>query len=174
MIGGDFNCSLDTEVRIAGYGVLSGTQVDQVKQDRTLFMDALRDNQLSALNTWTKKLETYTHSRGGSQIDFVLVRQHSADALAKQTLPVKTILAGWRSSGHAPKIASIPLCWQPWKLGLRSQELRVKLGFCSDTGLLPMYQHRLEHQEPRPKPTLPALESSDGSTLSLWVLIRGG
>ena len=74
--------------------------------------------------------------------DFVLVRQHSADALAKQTLPVKTILAGWRSSGHAPIIASIPLCWQPWRLGLRkqritAQELRVKLGFCSDTDLLP-------------------------------------
>ena len=96
IMGGDFNCSLETEHRIAGFGVLPGSQVEQAKQDRDLFMDVLRTSRLCALNTWSKKRSTYTHPRGSSQIDFIFVRQQSADAGAKRSQPTDTVLAGWR------------------------------------------------------------------------------
>ena len=175
IMGGDFNCSLETESRIAGFGVIQGSQVKQARQDRDLFMDVLRNCTLSALNTWPKKRSTYTHPRGSSQIDFILVRQQSADAGAKRAQPTQTVLAGWRSSGHSPLQASVPLIWQPWRgpaktVPVTPDAVHGQLGFCMENGVRQMYQQMLATQTARARAALPALEGSDGNILSLWAL----
>ena len=76
----------------------------------------LQKHRLATLNTWGRKrlAATYVHAKGHSQIDFVCVRQAVADGKAKTAGPIKTTMAGWRSTGHLPILGSIPHRWTPW------------------------------------------------------------
>ena len=128
-----------------GHGVLPGSQVESARQDRSLFMDTLVRGKLCTLNTWSRKTATYEHPKGRSQIDFVLVRQHSADRIAKQTKPEKTILAGWRTSGHLPLQANLILSWKPWKRRWQPNVLPAlkvprMLGFLGGQGIHGLYE----------------------------------
>ena len=79
-------------------------------------MQMLKRHRLAVLNTWGKKSRaaTYIHARGQSQIDFVCTRQAVSDGVSKTTGPVKTHMAGWRTTGHLPVVGSVPFRWTPW------------------------------------------------------------
>ena len=128
-----------------------------------------------ALDTWSRKLATYEHPKGRSQIDFVLVRQHSADRVAKQTKPEKTILAGWRTSGHLPLQANLILSWKPWKRSrkpnsLPAQKVPKLLGFLGEQGIHGLYDDFMLQEQHSMRPRMPQLESSNRQVLSLWEL----
>ena len=175
VLGGDFNCSLEAESKVVGHGVLPGSQVESARQDRSLFMDILVRGKLCALNTWSRKFATYEHPKGRSQIDFVMVRQHSADRVAKQTKPEKTILAGWRTSGHLPLQANLILSWKPWKRSRKSSALPAQrvpklLGFLGEQGIHGLYDDLRLQEQHSIRPRMPQLESSNRQVLSLWEL----
>jgi len=116
VIAGDFNSGLNSVSGSVGFGVVPHSAVPAVAAERQMLTDLVRSHRLCALNTWRKKAPTYVHPSGCSQIDFVLVRDSLADAVAKQCAPWQTPIAGWRKAGHIPLRVSLLLNWQPWKL----------------------------------------------------------
>ena len=115
IIAGDFNMVLSPLAEVAGPGIKPGSDVAWLLEEREEVMNILKSRRLTALNTWSKPAVTYKHPNGESQIDYVIVRKQSADLEAKQCRPTKTPLAGWRSAGHDPVVASIQLNWRPWQ-----------------------------------------------------------
>ena len=116
VLGGDFNATLRTESKISGYGLLQRELSEKEKSDQDQLMRLLPRHGLTATNTWGSKRRaaTYLHAKGKSQIDFVCVRQATADGTSKQAQPVMTNMAGWRTTGHLPLLGSLPLRWTPW------------------------------------------------------------
>ena len=47
-------------------------------------------------------MSTYLHPAGNSQIDYMVTRQHVADAIGKRSGPSNIDLAGWRGCGQRP------------------------------------------------------------------------
>ena len=95
---------------MSGYGLLTREQTEKERVDQDHTIRVLQKHRLATLNTWGKKslAATYVRAKGSSQIDFVCVRQAVADGQAKTARPVKTAMAGWRSTGHLPILGSIP------------------------------------------------------------------
>ena len=117
VLGGDFNTSLETRTSVAGGGLVQGPQANDLVQERQMVLEILAKHRLTALNSWGKKSPTYLHPSGNSQIDFLCIRQHSADKISRQTGPKQVGLAAWRSAGHVPLIGSLLASWRPWKGG---------------------------------------------------------
>ena len=102
VLGGDFNTTLVRESKVSGFGLLTRELPEKERVDQDRLQRVLQRHKLAALNTWGRKkaAATYIHAKGGSQIDFVCVRQSVADGEAKRTSPKKTPMAGWRTTGH--------------------------------------------------------------------------
>ena len=62
-------------------------------QERQMVMDILAKHRLTVLNSWGRKAVTYQHPSGNSQIDFLCIRQHSADKISRQAGPRQVDLA---------------------------------------------------------------------------------
>ena len=64
-----------------------------------------------ALNTWQCPVcHTVTQGQTTTQIDFVLTKEPSAGAKAKQAKPwVNCHVGSWKKGGHLPILAKIPL-----------------------------------------------------------------
>ena len=71
---------------------------------------ALEEMELIALNTWCSRTpHTNFTSTGNSQIDFIWVREASADRVARQCRPADSAIGSWRYMGHKQLGASIRL-----------------------------------------------------------------
>ena len=71
---------------------------------------ALEEMELIALNTWCSRTpHTNFTSTGNSQIDFIWVREASADKVARQCRPTDSAIGSWRYMGHKQLGASIRL-----------------------------------------------------------------
>ena len=117
VLGGDFNASLETRASVAGSGLVQGSQASDLVQERQMVMEILTKHRLAVLNSWGKKSPTYMRPSGNSQIDFLCIRQRSADKVSRQTGPRQVGLAAWRSAGHLPLLGSLLASWRPWKGG---------------------------------------------------------
>ena len=115
IVAGDFNSGLDSLSPFSGCGVMPHRSSPLIAEERKRLTAALSQHQLCALNTWSRRRETYFHPAGKSQIDFILVRGALADAEARRCHPRVAPLAGWRSSGHLMLQAALPLHWRPWR-----------------------------------------------------------
>ncbi|CAE7852282.1 unnamed protein product, partial [Symbiodinium necroappetens] len=112
---GDFNMVMQPHTKVAGFGIHSGNNVMDLRQERAEVMEMLDRHRLTALNTWGRKTYTYKHPSGNSQIDYVVIRQQHADHGSKGCTTIQAPVAGWRTSGHEILQASIRQSWQPWK-----------------------------------------------------------
>ena len=87
--------------------------------DQFRFKQLLRAHSLTALNTWTASpchTNCHTNYNGHSRtlIDYVVVRTHLADGVAKRSHPIHDApIASWKEQKHWPVAASIKLM-QPW------------------------------------------------------------
>ena len=115
LIIGDLNTTLSPLAEVAGHGILAGSKVPWMVQEREEVMSLLKKHRLVALNTWNRPHHTYHHPNGKSQIDYVIVRKQLADQISRRCAPVPSPIAAWRSSGHVPLAASIKLNWKPWQ-----------------------------------------------------------
>ena len=71
---------------------------------------ALEEMELVALNTWcSRSPHTNFTSTGNSQIDFIWVREASADKVARKCQPTDPAVGSWRHMGHKQLVASIRL-----------------------------------------------------------------
>ena len=71
---------------------------------------ALEEMELVALNTWcSRSPHTNFTSSGKSQIDFIWVRETSADRIARKCQPADPAIGSWRYMGHKQLDASIRL-----------------------------------------------------------------
>ena len=174
---GDFNTTLEPLRKVAGYGIKLGSQEAEVVEDRRLLLGILQARCLCALNTWGKAIATYEHPQGSSQIDYICSRHAFSDSVAKQCGPCQSPVAAWRSSGHKPILASIPVNWKPWKqkpqYSLRSPKLSVPEPALVAAETAPtldrMSQSLQQHSRQRPsKPVKPALRDLDVEIRHLW------
>ena len=178
VLGGDFNCSVDPQPKLVGHGVLAGPSTEAAKVDRRLFMDILQEQQLCILNTWSGRFATYQHPKGRSQIDFVAIRVPLADALAKSCQPTETLLAGWRSAGHKPLVASIRALWRPWHrspapTATVARHAAQALAFGSQPSLSQLHESLQSEQAPLvQRPRMPVRESSHALITGFWRLRR--
>ena len=115
VLAGDFNMVLSPLTDVSGKGIKLGSDLEWLRTERAEVMSILQARKLVALNTWGKPAITYHHPNGESQIDYIMTRRQTADLEARKCSPVKTPLAGWRSAGHLPVIASLKLNWKPWQ-----------------------------------------------------------
>ena len=169
VLAGDFNSNLCEAAPYIGPSVMHNQAKPQVLEERKWLSGMLAAHQLAALNTWSRKLHTYKHPSGNSQIDFVMVRASIADQGARKCHPQDPPMAGWRSSGHQMLRASIPLRWQPWRLSeqRRPGGSKYKANTGSDVSRLRGWVSQFE-QAPGPRVQRPGVEGMDGHILSFW------
>ena len=115
VVMGDLNATLSPLAEVAGCGILKGSEVPWIVQERAELMQVLKRHRLVALNTWGRPRFTYHHPNGRSQIDYILVRKQLADTTARACIPLEPPIAAWRSAGHKPLAANFRLNWSPWK-----------------------------------------------------------
>ena len=115
LLGGDFNASLSPKPPFVGFGVLQGQTSADLERERSLLNDLFERHKLTVLNSWSRKQATYVHPTGSTQIDFLVVRQQTADGQAKQSGPISVGLAEWRQAGHRLISASLRMVWKPWR-----------------------------------------------------------
>ena len=78
--------------------------------DPTTLTRALEEMELIALNTWCTRSPHTNHTpTGSSQIDFIWVKDISADATARKCKPADPDVGFWRQMGHKQLTASIRL-----------------------------------------------------------------
>ena len=109
LLGADANSVCCSTPGLVGRGVpRTGVRIADPE-----FMQVIRDQNLTALNTWGKATRqhacTFTHGTTRSQIDFVFTRRATADQQAKRTCPVALDLTPWRlGPKHSPLAGSLP------------------------------------------------------------------
>ena len=96
VLAGDFNSNLCTSAPCIGHSVLHNKVKPVVADERQWLTGMLVSHQLAALNSWSRRLHTYSHPSGVSQIDWILVRSPIADSIARQCTPQEAPIAGWR------------------------------------------------------------------------------
>ncbi|CAE7370346.1 unnamed protein product, partial [Symbiodinium sp. CCMP2456] len=100
---GDFNMVMQPHATVVGQGVHAGSQVHDLRQERSDVLEVLARHRQTALNTWGKKQYTYRHPSGSSQIDYVFVRQHQADQKAKECCVTKAPIAALEATASEAK-----------------------------------------------------------------------
>ncbi|CAE7875807.1 CFDP2 [Symbiodinium necroappetens] len=109
LVGGDFNAGLQAHTNLIGKGLLQGS-ADRVDQE---LQDLIEANQLCVLNTWgsnrPSKCATFCNGQQRSQIDYLMVRKHAADHIARSACPNTEDLTPWRQGPKHRKLGcSIP------------------------------------------------------------------
>ena len=105
-----------------------------------------------------------------------MIRKQAADLEARKCKPVKTPLAGWRSSGHFPIIASIKQDWQPWRhniSNIREKPVQVPeletIVAMDDVDLQQFQQAVKAHREVKSKRIqMPQLQNVDQEVYHHW------
>ena len=108
---GDFNAELVPSPGRVGQSLANTPRhVGADAPDPTTLTRALEEMELIALNTWcTRSPHTNYTPTGCSQIDFVWVKDISADATARKCRPADPDVGSWRQMGHKQLTASIRL-----------------------------------------------------------------
>ena len=119
VLGGDMNVQLCAAGGTVGSAVLCHSCKEQVAEDGDQLQRLLDTHNLCARNTWTgpkPRMMTYTLANHATQIDYIITRAHSADAVAKQSVPhVGFPIADRRLGGqHRPIEASLRIDLKPW------------------------------------------------------------
>ena len=177
VLGGDMNCSVTPLAKLVGTGILPGPQTEAAKQDRALLMQLLQAHQLCILNSWGRPTATYHHPKGRSQIDFIATRLPLADGCAKTCRPYESLLAGWRSAGHKPLIASLNPCWKPWARSRSVKDDAIRAAQQSleyAEGMLRPLHVALQFSSARPDPwpRMPQRKNVDQHIHGFWQLRR--
>ena len=172
VVAGDFNSNLCSNGSCIGHSVLHNSAKKSVIEERLWLSGMLASHQLAALNSWSRKLPTYVHPSGSSQIDWILVRTALADRQAKQCVPKEAPLAGWRSSGHKMLQATVPLRWRPWKAA-QQRERRSTHSSAAASGHNPQLQEVVQHVRDHVVPARqgvvrPGFVGADGEILRFW------
>ena len=118
ILAGDFNCSVPASPGCVGTSKFAwrGNNVTGTYHgDHPKFLQILRDNALTVLNSWTASAgPTYVHCDQASRIDHICVRQSYADGEAKNVQHL------WHSPflnqtevGHVPLLTTIAKYWIP-------------------------------------------------------------
>ena len=106
---GDMNTPCVTRAGRCGAGVL---EQPNPPPDVETFMGLLEALDLCVLNSWSNRARsaTYIHSKGRSQIDFVITRRLDAHPVSRQACPLPdTGLFEWRGGGrHLPLSVCVP------------------------------------------------------------------
>eukprot|EP00439_Symbiodinium_sp_Y106_P078677 s150_g17.t1 len=170
IVAGDLNSGLESSSPCTGGGIIPHNQAAEVVAERKWLSGVFQGHQLCALNTWSRKASSHTffHSRGKSQIDFILVRSVLADAIAKWCVSKAAPIAGWRSSGHLLLQAAVPLKWEPWKLGGGARKCAdPSFGECTPLRSL---RHDVARAYTAPANPLqrPGLRGLDGEIVRFW------
>ncbi|CAE7359427.1 unnamed protein product [Symbiodinium microadriaticum] len=172
VVAGDFNSNLCSSGSSIGHSVLHNAAKSTVVEERQWLSGLLASHQLTALNSWSRKLPTYWHPSGSSQIDWILVRSSLADSRAKKCTPSDAPVAGWRSAGHKVLKASIPLNWMPWKIsGSRTEKaLFSSRHEAPDASPLQRVIQEVSGSEvpARQIPARPGFVGVDGEVLQFW------
>ena len=99
VIGGDFNVQLGPHGRVVGTAVQHRHAHDQIAEDSDRLLDILTTHDLCAVNTWRgpkSSMVTYRLGKHGTQIDFIITRRGSADAITKTSQPMPDFpVADW-------------------------------------------------------------------------------
>ena len=108
---GDFNAELVPSPGRVGQSLANTPRhVGADAPDPTTLTRALEEMELIALNTWcTRSPHTNRTPTGSSQIDFIWVKDISADATARKCKPADPDVGFWRQMGHKQLTASIRL-----------------------------------------------------------------
>ncbi|CAE7279792.1 pol [Symbiodinium sp. CCMP2456] len=181
LIAGDFNMVFEPLAEVAGHGIRPGGDTEKLKAERAEVMEIFKARRLVVLNSWSKAAITYHHPNGSSQIDYILVRRQSADIESRKCAPVSTPLAGWRSAGHFPVVASIKANWKPWKQGITLpperrdtaptvEEIRAQL-HPSLQGLQKAVKLHLE--APKKRVAMPKLREATRDVEAIWAATSG-
>ena len=172
VVAGDFNSNLCSSGSCIGHSVLHNAAKSTVVEERRWLSGLLASHQLTALNSWSRKLPTYWHPSGSSQIDWILVRSSLADSCAKKCTPSDAPVAGWRSAGHKVLKASIPLNWMPWRIsGSRTEKALVSSrNEAPDASPLQKVIQEVSGSEvpARQIPARPGFVGVDGEILQFW------
>ncbi|OLQ08728.1 LINE-1 retrotransposable element ORF2 protein [Symbiodinium microadriaticum] len=172
VVAGDFNSNLCSNGSCIGHSVLHNSAKKSVIEERLWLSGMLASHQLAALNSWSRKLPTYVHPSGSSQIDWILVRTALADRQAKQCVPKEAPLAGWRSSGHKMLQATVPLRWRPWKAAQQRERRSTHSSAAAsehNPQLQEVVQHVRDHVVPaRQGVVRPGFVGADGEILRFW------
>ena len=115
---GDFNTSLHylpSHVGTSEFRWRGSLSKGTFHSDTGRFMNMLRFFGLVVLNSWSSALgPTYIHQDQGSRIDYMCVRKHQADGLARQVQYL------WQSpflqpqrAGHVPMMCTLAKYWVP-------------------------------------------------------------
>ena len=169
-LAGDFNSGVNPSSPLAGPGVLPHSQQKLVVEERQWLTEMLRSHQLCALNTWGTRRATYQHPTGQSQIDFILVRCALADGESRRCGPWRVPLAGWRTAGHLPLLASVRVQWRPWLLKKPTRGGGAAAVYPDES--VPLGRLRadvLRCSEPAAAPPArPGVEGLDGRIVQFW------
>ncbi|CAE7721079.1 unnamed protein product, partial [Symbiodinium microadriaticum] len=169
-LAGDFNSGVNPSSPLAGPRVLPHSQQKLVVEERQWLTEMLRSHQLCALNTWGTRRATYHHPTGQSQIDFILVRCALADGESRRCGPWRVPLAGWRTAGHLPLLASVRVQWRPWLLKKPTRGGGAAAVYPDES--VPLGRLRadvLRCSEPAAAPPArPGVEGLDGRIVQFW------
>ena len=169
ILAGDFNCVLQPLPPGVGPGIHPGPVAKHLVAERQLVSEMLVRHDMCVLNSWGRRRYTYQHPKGRSQIDFIAARRSVVDSTARMATVANAPLAGWRSSGHLPVVATVRLDWRPWKHAAHKPS-RLPL-------LSPPQQHHTLQQlkvhvssfvHPPTPPQRPPERSLDGPVKTYW------
>ena len=114
VLGGDLNVQLTPMHPHVGHGTgaLSAERAPDADAVRAIM--STHTHTLVALNTWGQqgcKAHTFVFGKRQAQLDYVIVRQRHADALARRARPIHDCpVGGWRQGGgmRKPIVATLP------------------------------------------------------------------
>ena len=116
-IAGDFNCSLPAAPPHTGPAEFHwghGRSVGTQHRDHDVFLNLVRTLNLNALNSWDPKLgPTYIKDQTCSRLDYILVRQHMADGVARAVRYIWQAPFVTAFRDHCPMICQINRYWIP-------------------------------------------------------------
>ena len=115
VLAGDFNTSFSFSAPLIGKSTVNHESLDAYKRESERVSAMLKAKGLVALNTFGKRRMTYVHPSGSSFIDFVMVRRPVADLPSRKACAIRSPMAGWRTAGHRPVLATLRLDWRPWQ-----------------------------------------------------------
>ena len=170
---GDLNTAFVRTPGVVGGRVVDCKDHTKYKAEAASTLQMLQRHLLQACSTYGKKGPTYIHPLAQSHIDYVFVRKQQSDRLAKQTGPVETPIASWRTGGHKLLQGSISAQWRPWRTEGRAQSrsspfTAVRLDPCADS-ICHFRSTMLQRQEPPQRANAaPALMNMQETVVSFW------
>ena len=172
VLAGDFNTSFSFSAPLIGKSVVNHEGLDAYKRESERVSTMLKAKGLVALNTFGKRRMTYVHPSGSSFIDFVMVRRPVADLASRRAWAIRSPMAGWRTVGHRPVLASLCLDWRPWQRQKPAGTTQQPLGLSDgNKDLSALKQSMVVAGESRPEGSVfqaPAVSRPTGLVRENW------